>query len=109
MTSDMESLASLVVRRMKALWEGMRVLRSTWARAMVAFVVLDSDLLKESRAAVRSESQRNGDRRRTVTSKENEEAKGKVAANVVAESDRGGRDRSGGGNGGSTADGRDEG
>jgi hypothetical protein len=42
-----------------------------------------------------------------VTSKENEEAKGKVAANVAAESDR---DRSGSGNGDGTAVyGRDEG
>jgi hypothetical protein len=49
---------------------------------------------------------------RTVTSKENQEAKGKVAANVAAESDRGGRDsdRSGSGDsGGAAADGRDEG
>jgi hypothetical protein len=40
-----------------------------------------------------------------VTSKENEQEKGKVAANVAAESDRGGRDsdRSGSGNGGGTA------
>jgi hypothetical protein len=47
-----------------------------------------------------------------MTSKDNEEAKGKVAANVVAESDRGGRDsdRSGSGNGDCTAVyGRDEG
>jgi hypothetical protein len=49
---------------------------------------------------------------RTMTSKENEEAKGKVAANVGAESDCGWtrRDRSGSGNGGGIVFyGRDEG
>jgi hypothetical protein len=41
---------------------------------------------------------------RTVTSKENQEAKGKVAANVAAEPDCGGRDQSGSENGGGTAE-----
>jgi hypothetical protein len=62
--SDRESLAGLVVRRMKALWEGMRVLRGRGIWPCSWFWTLAIDLLKESRVGLRSKSQRKGDRRK---------------------------------------------